>query len=148
MSLLHTRRSQYQHLSHITSKLSYLSIYRNIVVTGPTRFHSLPHRRQFSKSVSNNEFVSSYSYRIPAIERPLWALNHDAIFVIKKLGQGAFGEVSYTYSIATVWSIKVYLAEYVGKSTERVAVKTMRGEVYCRSWIWPNEPFSGQSRCS
>ncbi|KAF8368750.1 hypothetical protein PRIPAC_86579, partial [Pristionchus pacificus] len=48
------------------------------------------------------------------IERPPWTLNHDAIFILKKLGQGAFGEV--------------YLAEYVSKTTERVAVKTMRGE--------------------
>ncbi|GMT04929.1 hypothetical protein PENTCL1PPCAC_27103, partial [Pristionchus entomophagus] len=49
------------------------------------------------------------------IERPPWTLNHDAIFILKKLGQGAFGEV--------------YQAEYVSKSTEKVAVKTMRGEV-------------------
>ena len=28
-----------------------------------------------------------------AIERPAWIINHDAVFLVKKLGQGAFGEV-------------------------------------------------------
>lgn len=49
------------------------------------------------------------------IERPQWLLNHDALRIEKKLGEGAFGEV--------------FLAEYTNGSEKiRVAVKTMRQE--------------------
>ncbi|GMR42020.1 hypothetical protein PMAYCL1PPCAC_12215, partial [Pristionchus mayeri] len=59
--------------------------------------------------------VASNAKLKKGIERPPWGINHDAIFVCKKLGQGAFGEV--------------YLAEYVSeKGREKVAVKTMKGE--------------------
>uniref|UniRef100_A0A1I8AM95 Tyrosine-protein kinase n=1 Tax=Steinernema glaseri TaxID=37863 RepID=A0A1I8AM95_9BILA len=50
------------------------------------------------------------------IERSPWILNHDALKMRKKLGEGAFGEV--------------FLADYVTEKSEmKVAVKTMRNEV-------------------
>ncbi|CAD6187957.1 unnamed protein product [Caenorhabditis auriculariae] len=49
------------------------------------------------------------------IERTQWLLNHDSILIVRKLGEGAFGEV--------------FLAEYEsGKAKQEVAVKTMRQE--------------------
>ncbi|GMT28208.1 hypothetical protein PFISCL1PPCAC_19505, partial [Pristionchus fissidentatus] len=71
----------------------------------------------FYKTTKNPLSAASGAKLRKAVERPPWAINHDAIFIMKKLGQGAFGEV--------------YLAEYVSeKGREKVAVKTMKGEVY------------------
>ncbi|GMR53067.1 hypothetical protein PMAYCL1PPCAC_23262 [Pristionchus mayeri] len=69
----------------------------------------------FYKATKTPLSVASQAKLKKAIERPPWGINHDAIFIIKKLGQGAFGDV--------------YLAEYVSeKGREKVAVKTMKGE--------------------
>ncbi|GMT28245.1 hypothetical protein PFISCL1PPCAC_19542 [Pristionchus fissidentatus] len=69
----------------------------------------------FYKTTKNPLSAASGAKLRKAVERPPWAINHDAIFIMKKLGQGAFGEV--------------YLAEYVSeKGREKVAVKTMKGE--------------------
>uniref|UniRef100_A0AC34RJ41 Tyrosine-protein kinase n=1 Tax=Panagrolaimus sp. JU765 TaxID=591449 RepID=A0AC34RJ41_9BILA len=62
--------------------------------------------------------VSSVSGAIlkKSVDRPAWVLNHDCIKTIRKLGEGAFGEV--------------FMAELTTeKGIAPVAVKTMREEI-------------------
>lgn len=94
MSFPPTKRNQCLLLSLGTSKESDPSTYRIPPSSESTKPPFLPLRRPFWRSVSDDECDQVYSsYRNPAIERPPWTLNHDAIFILKKLGQGAFGEV-------------------------------------------------------
>ncbi|PAV81767.1 hypothetical protein WR25_17509 [Diploscapter pachys] len=67
-----------------------------------------------SKKVSVASSTPAYLKR--PIERSPWMINHDSIVIVKKLGEGAFGEV--------------FLAEFEsGKGRKiEVAVKTMRSE--------------------
>lgn len=85
----------------------YFEKYRRATVSDLVAYHLL---NQFPISKKSKAVIKK------AIDRPEWLLNHDDIKLAKRLGQGAFGNV-YEAEMSTA------------KGTDRVAVKTMRGEV-------------------
>lgn len=69
--------------------------------------------------------------------RQSWELEHDTVQCTKKLGEGAFGEVSSAHLLVVYDVVQVCMGTYhtKGGSTVKVAVKTAKLEALTKEQI-------------